>query len=263
VHSDSVFAVTDSGGRIYVDPEDHRGQRLLITEGNFSPCSRVLWRMVLGMVEWPLVLDIGVNYGEMLVGAPIPASARLVGFEPNLAIHPFLTRTMAENGIALELRPDAVSDHHGTAQFAADTRWSGTSALVATGIDVADDRYRSLMTTLVTLDEVVAGTTSWCAKIDVEGHEDAVLRGGRESLAGDGPWAMLLEILHMNPFDVVDIARTHPTYLLDRRTHDLIRVPIGPPDMLTRMTGSGWIYPQDALVVSRALDEHLQAGRSR
>ena len=257
------YATTESGRRIYVDLEDERGKRLTITHGNFSPCSRVLWHQVLELIEWDVVLDVGVNYGEMLVGAPIPAGAQVIGFEPNLQIHPYLARTLAENNISIDLRAQALSDRAGSAEFVIDKRWSGMSALRETGIDPSAGKFETTTTPVVTLDEVVGDGRSWCAKIDVEGHEMAVLAGAAASMAQAEHWAILLEILHMDRFRVAEIAAAHPTYLLDRRTEELIRVPAASPDTITVLTESGWLYPQDCVVVSAAVEELIVSRAAR
>jgi FkbM family methyltransferase len=244
-------ARTAAGRPIHVDPTDPRGDHLVASHGDFNPFSRILWHRALRLHEWDVVVDVGVNYGEMLVDAPIPPGARLVGFEPNVALHPYLERTCAENGIVLDLRLEAVSDRAGTAAFAVDGDWSGRSTLVPPG-DADPARWRTSEVALTTLDAVLDDASSWCVKVDVEGAETAVLRGAAESMRSES-WALMFEVLHLSADDLARVAVEHATYLLDRRTHALVPLPGGNVKLARDMLASGWLYPQDCLVLGPAI----------
>lgn len=244
-------ALTESGRSIHVDPADPRGDHLIATHGDFNPLSRVLWHRALRLHAWDLVVDVGVNYGEMLVEAPIPPGARIVGFEPNLALHPYLLRTCADNGVELDLRSEAVAAEPGTATFSIDSDWSGQSTLVPPA-DADPTRWRTTDVVVTTLDAVVGEARAWCAKVDVEGAELEVLAGATAS-TDDRPWALMLEVLHLPIDDLARIAMAHATYLLDRRTHALVPVPGGNVKLTRDMLAAGWLYPQDCLVVSWAV----------
>lgn len=249
--TEPTIALTAQGRRIHVDPGDARGQQLVASHGDFNPLSRVLWHHALRLHDWDVVVDVGVNYGEMLVDAPVPERARLVGFEPNTALHPYLERTCADNGIVLDLRAEAVSDRAGVAGFAVDGDWSGTSTLVPPE-DPDPDRWQRREVPVTTLDEVVAGAGSWCAKVDVEGNEPAVLRGAVEAMAMTH-WAMMVEVLHLPVETTARMAQAHALHLLDRRTGALVRVPGAHVRLARTMLGSGWLYPQDCLLLSPAV----------
>ena len=246
-----TIAVTDSGHAIHVDPADARGEHLVASHGDFNPLSRVLWHRALRLHDWDAVVDVGVNYGEMLVDAPIPQGSHVIGFEPNLALHPYLQRTCAENGVLLDLRAEAVSDRAGTARLAIDGDWSGTSTLVRPA-DADPARWSTTEVPVTTLDTVLAGAGSWCAKVDVEGAELAVLRGGATSMDAR-PWAVMIEVMHLSVDDLARLAIAHATYLLDSTTHALVPVPGGNVKLTRHMLASGWLYPQDCLLLSPAV----------
>lgn len=252
---ETTIAWTDAGRAIHVDPADDRGRHLVASRGDFNPLSRVMWHRALRLHDWDVVVDVGVNYGEMLVGAPIPEGARAVGFEPNLALHPYLERTCAENGIVLDLRGEAVADRSGTARFAVDAQWSGTSTLVPPH-DADPARWSTTDVPVTMLDTVLEGVGSWCAKVDVEGAELAVLRGAATSM-DTRPWAVMLEVLHLPVADLARLAIAHPTYLLDKTTHALVHVPGGNVKLTRDMLAAGWLYPQDCLVLSHAMTGRL------
>jgi FkbM family methyltransferase len=249
--SGAEVAVTGSGRAIHVDPADPRGQQLVAAGGDFNPLSKVLWHRALRLHDWQLVVDVGVNYGEMLVEAPVPSGAQVVGFEPNSALHPYLRRTFSGNGLHVDLRSEAVAGAPGTAVLSVDGDWSGQSTLVPPA-DADPARWRTVEVGVTTLDEVVGAAASWCAKVDVEGAETAVLRGATRVMDGR-PWALMLEVLHLPVDELARIATAHPTYLMDRRTHALVPVPGGNVKLTRDILAAGWLYPQDCLVVSRAV----------
>jgi FkbM family methyltransferase len=256
--ADTSTALTAAGRPIHVDPADRRGDSLVQAHGDLNPPSRVLWHLALRLHDWEVVADVGANYGEMLVGAPIPDRARVVGFEPNTGLHPYLERTCVDNGIDLELHGTAVSDRAGSGALAVDGQWSGTSTLTPPE-DADPGRWRLREVPVTTLDACLGGADAWCAKVDVEGHELAVVRGASAAMARAGHWAMVLEVLHLSAHDVARLAHAHPLYLMDRRTETLVRVPGAHVALARTMLGSGWLYPQDCLLVSPAVRDLVEA----
>ena len=252
-----TIALTETGRAIHVDPTDHRGRRLVEARGDLNPLSKVMWHHALRLRRWDVVVDAGANYGEMLVDAPLPEAARVIGFEPNGALHPYLTRSCGEAGVPLDLRGEAVSDRAGTASFAVDGQWSGTSTLLPGG-DADPARWQHSDVRVTTLDLVLEGAGSWCAKVDVEGAELSVLAGAARAMDPARPWALMLEVLHVSPDDLARLAAAYPAYLLDRRTHDLVPVVGGHARLVRTMLRSGWLYPQDCLLLSPHL---VRAGR--
>jgi FkbM family methyltransferase len=254
----TTYALTESGRRIYVDPDDPRAARLVAAHGDLNPNSLVLWQRALDAHPWDLVVDVGVNYGEMLVGARLPEAATLVGFEPNLALHSHLRRTLDEGGLAVDLRAHAISDAPGTARFAIDGRWSGTSSLDAGGHE-DESRWQLVDVEVTTLDEVVGPDAgSFCVKVDVEGFERQVVDGARSTLAQTPAWALMLEVAHMSRLLVAQLAEDFAMFLMDLRTHRLLRVPGGNATVATRMLSSGWLYQHDCLVTSDEIARKLE-----
>lgn len=129
------------------------------------------------------MIDIGVNYGEMLVGVDIPEGVELIGFEPNTSLHKVLRKTLETRGIAIDLRAQAVADKPGAARFAVDRTWSGTSSLYDERHD-GSARWQLRGVQVTTLDEVLGGSgRPFCVKVDVEGFEREVVDGAARSLA--------------------------------------------------------------------------------
>jgi FkbM family methyltransferase len=118
-----------------------------------------------------LLADVGANAGAFTLLAHA-AGARAVAFEPAAETLPALYRNLALNGIEAEVIEAVVSDRPGALAFSVG---EGTkNRVVAEG---------GATRPAVTLDAALAGRAPTLVKIDVEGHEAAVCRGGPESLA--------------------------------------------------------------------------------
>jgi hypothetical protein len=94
---DVIGRLTTAAGRtIYFDRADRRGADLAGSLGVLAPFSLTLWNIALRLHRWDLVVDVGANYGEMLVSVELPAASSLVAFEPNPRVLPYLKRTLSE-----------------------------------------------------------------------------------------------------------------------------------------------------------------------
>jgi FkbM family methyltransferase len=144
-----------------------------------------------------LVLDVGANAGSYTLLAA-SRGAKVIAFEPNPLPRAFLQRSLALNGLAAEVVAAAVSDRAGT--LAMDLSGDATGHVSAEGSDTA----RS-----VTLDGLASPAPA-LVKIDVEGHEAAVIAGGRKTLSttdsaivetwGAAPLHEQLALLGLRPF---------------------------------------------------------------
>ncbi len=238
------------GNILWVDPEDARGQALIASGGNVNPPSLELWSIALGLTNWDTVIDVGSNYGEMLTGVEMPKNARIIAFEPNSAVLPYLERTVAALETSVEIVPNAVADRPGQhVPFYRDVAWSGTSGLsrkAGSGRVALDD------VTVTTLDDFLRGsaTSRACIKVDVEGADLAVIEGASETLGRLASWAIMIEVLHMSDEEVLWLAEQHNLFFMDRRTHRLVRFQPQRTDAVRALLDAGWIYPQDAVLTS-------------
>lgn len=243
--------VTRSGHRIHLDPEDGRAKAFMATAGDLNAGSHELWTRLVVSADWDLVVDVGANYGEMLLDVPRSSGARLVAFEPNVALIPYLRRTIDEAGMSVTIVEEALSDAEGEMGFLVDTAWSGQSRLAS--VPGEDGSLERITVPTTTLDLYFADATERraCLKIDVEGAERFVLNGGRDFLARLDDVAVMLEVKHLDPEDVRDLAAQWRMYMLDVRTNDLVRVV---PDVaeIEEMRHAGWIFQQDAVMTRRA-----------
>lgn len=243
-----------SGERMYVDLADARARELVRSGGGFTAGSTRLWRAALGLEVWDVVVDVGVNYGEMLLHAEVPTGARRIGFEPNPRVLPYLRRSIEESQFDVELREVAVGAAESEGSFAVDTEWSGRSGLAQSHRTDASHDLDHVTVPVRTLDEQLdlLPDDSVCIKVDVEGAELDVLAGAGEVLA-DRPWAVMLEILHMDSFEKARLAHDFTMRVMDRRTGDLVVVPPGSPQRVAELIDAGWTHSQDAVLTERVV----------
>jgi len=241
--------VTDDGRTILVDPADPRAVDLVAAGGDLNPLSLRMWRRALAAFAWDVVVDVGVNYGEMLVRPTLPTGARLLGFEPNPVVRELAGRTLALNGLDVDLRPQAVGGRTGRARFAVDRTWSGTSSL-DTGTYDEPGRWSFLDVEVTTLDDVLGPEPGpFCVKVDVEGFEHEVVAGARRCLATPVPWVLMLEVKHL-PMDILEgLAAQYAVLLLaPGATPAGDRFVRAHPDHLEDLLPSGKVYGQDCLL---------------
>lgn len=142
-------------------------------------------------------IDVGANIGAYsLFATSIPTVRRVFAFEADRETFDELNRNVQLNNLEqrVEVRPNAVSDAIGTLTFGSVGHLSGANSVVSTSIHDGSkfrDRYAVEATTL---DHMFAGSSlgTVALKIDVEGHEAAVLEGGKSMLLAN-PAVMQIE----------------------------------------------------------------------
>lgn len=120
-------------------------------------------------------IDIGANKGvwtEVLR----PYSSKVVAFEPNPKLFDVLSRGLGAN---VEAHPVALSDQEGEGALLVPRGRRGYSNQGASlnPARVAGREYRALNVATCRLDDMITDDVGFM-KVDVEGHELAVLRGG-------------------------------------------------------------------------------------
>ncbi len=118
-----------------------------------------------------LFVDVGANAGSYSVLAA-SRGAVVVAAEPSAAARQFLERSLALNRLSAEVLPLAVSDRETSLRM--DLSGGATAHVTPDGTDIV---------AATTLDRLVGDRVPALIKIDVEGHEAAVLAGGHRSLA--------------------------------------------------------------------------------
>jgi len=130
-------------------------------------------------------IDVGANMG-IYAFAMAKHAGQVIAFEPNTDLWPFLRRFL---GGRVRLEDAALSDRAGLAEFRVVADNTGVATIEARNPLSMIDRPETIATRTVatrTLDSFGLTGVSFI-KIDVEGHEEAVLAGARETIRGNRP----------------------------------------------------------------------------
>lgn len=176
-----------NGGRVragdrqplYVDPSDARCRMMLRQKGAVDRDAVSAWTALVDDVRPTLVVDVGANFGEVAFSRLYDSQAVVHLVEPNPDVLPYLRRSAAIR--QAHLHEVAASDSSGNVSLHVASRSSGLSSLESPSV------HHDLvaMVRSAPLDEVFPNVTSHdrvAVKLDVEGHEAAVLRGMRRML---------------------------------------------------------------------------------
>jgi FkbM family methyltransferase len=179
------------GWDIEVHTNEDLGKSILYLGVYDLVVSETIWRLA---EAGETALDIGANVGYMtaLLAKRVGRSGQVLGFEA----HPEIAGELRANigrwkrafgeGV-IRVYEVALSDREGTVRFEIPAQFAtnrGIARVVeSNGPDEPDDH--SIRVACDTLDHALVGVgTVGMAKMDVEGHEDAVLRGARGALEG-------------------------------------------------------------------------------
>jgi FkbM family methyltransferase len=126
--------------------------------------------------------DVGSNIGAYSVlMSQAPSLEKIVAFEANRSAAEEMRANFLLNSLHIDVRTVAVSDKSGTLEFGIVSRLAGNSAIVASS---KNQTFRQVeQVDCVTLDDALGSCSGpFAIKIDVEGHEENVLRGARKLL---------------------------------------------------------------------------------
>jgi FkbM family methyltransferase len=199
-------------GRMYVNPADERAQSILRNGGVTQSRVTELFGLINRALRPSLVLDIGANYGEISFSSSYQPDQKVLLFEANPELHPYLHRSLDTRHAdrkCFRVVGKAVSDTVDMLSFHIDPLWSGTSRLAelsssnARSEDKAAFAPRVVKVPATTIDEEVSAAgeanRSVLAKIDVEGHELQVLAGMQNTVFRCSDLALIVEFNRVMP----------------------------------------------------------------
>lgn len=195
--------ILESKHSLYVDPEDEKGASLIQYRGVSQPRVVHLWRLMASRLQPDLILDAGVNYGEIILSASYPDHSCIKVIDANDALRPYMLRSMREhpNGKQFQYIHAVVSDNtFHSITFYVDKVRSGNSS----AYPLSENDYYEVKVPSVTVDSLftnvdIAGKTL-LFKLDVEGYEWQALRGMSQLLKHCGEAAGCIEF-NMNYLD--------------------------------------------------------------
>lgn len=191
-----IVELRDGGPRLFVDLSDHV-IGLNIVRGRYEAEEIAFVRSQLKPGD--SAIDVGAHIGffTMQMAASVGASGKVYAFEPFDANAELLERSIAENeyGDQVEFRRAAVGARSGTAEltFPLETLNTGGAYLLKEGsAPLGGNQVRRVP--LVALDDLALKRPVRLIKMDVEGAEPQVVRGGTRMLREDRP--VILSELH-------------------------------------------------------------------
>ena len=174
-------------GWFLANPHDVYVGRALITYGEYGELE---WQLVRQLLRPGMdAVEVGANIGGLTVPmarALAATGSRLLAVEPQLTIFQNLCANLALNGLTnVRTENCACGDVPGFVTFAAPDihREGNFGGIVMRQDGLGDQRMR-----LVTLDELLPpGFQPGLIKLDVEGFEQKVLEGARQTIAAHRP----------------------------------------------------------------------------
>jgi FkbM family methyltransferase len=140
------------------------------------------------------VLDAGANMGyySVKLGYRVGPSGRVVAFEPNPEIFPFLSENVAINGLSgrVEIHNVALADQPGQATLTFGYANMGGGSLVDR--PASDDERRTV--DVVRGDDLLGDSSFDVMKFDVEGFEPLAAAGLEKTLARSSGAAIIVEV---------------------------------------------------------------------
>lgn len=249
--------MTVNGARLFVDPTDKRAEALLRRGGQLHPAAIRLWQCAIHEAAWDWIVDIGANYGEMLVGAELPAGTDVAAVEPNPRVLPYLVHSLRHAVPHAKVLPCAVSDVTGSVTMYEDLTWSGNSTLAGEWIaDRAYHTWRRIGVQALSLDSLFAEIGverdhAVLMKMDIEGYEAKVLRSALGRLRAAPQCAVLVEIVRFSEAELVWLLNEFVVSLLDARRDILVDMgDVSVADFRT-LIGRGDVYRRDVIAVPR------------
>lgn len=188
---DRVLAINDI--RLTVDGADFGGT-MYDSSRSYEELANPLYADIRGRYDPSLVIDIGANYGFTgLVFARRFPRAKIILVEPDPKLCTYIRRNFQGNGILrFECVQTLCGDVVASQKDFALNPWSSQDNRV-TG---DDPKWRRILVPCVTLDQLLReyGDDGFTfVKIDTQGYEERVFRGGREFFASHTNWIIKTE----------------------------------------------------------------------
>ena len=186
-------------------------------KNNIEPEITNLFRLIIGelnkMKRSITFFDVGANYGRYawLISESNPDSA-IIAFEPDPDNIELLHITVSNSDLKnVQIKEIALSDKAGQVRFHKDSHTSATGMISNGEIPWVEKYLGHTVSTInvqrETLDNFVTEQTKpHLIKIDVEGHENEVLRGGRHCLKKYNP-LLIIESFPPKQKQVIDFLR--------------------------------------------------------
>jgi FkbM family methyltransferase len=186
------FRVAERAGARWLLNHRHYVDRQMLFSGDYEAAQRARLFALAREAGCRTFVDVGANFGLYSVQAALSGGFKAVhAFEPDGRNLAQLRANLLLNGLlgTVFVHETAVSDHDGTVSFAAGgDRFTGQSRVIA------QNSADSVEIPAIRLDSHFSQNDGFCLKIDVEGHENAVIDGAA-GLLRENSWVIQVECL--------------------------------------------------------------------
>lgn len=148
---------------------------------DYESAEILAFKKILALYSPQMMLDIGANIGVYSIYvSDIPSISRVIAFEPAPQTFQLLKDNLAiQNHSGLQAKNLALSSNSGVAAFSLYGDLAGNNSITDTNINAKGKEATEIEVEVARLDDLFDDRNrSFACKIDVEGHEIAVLRGG-------------------------------------------------------------------------------------
>lgn len=173
---------------LYVNPTENRGRILYMTGGMTQPRLNLFWNQAVATFRPSLVVDVGVNYGECLFSVTYPKRCHVIGIEANPNLLPYIERSKKVHPNRKRIQTVyamASDEEHEEQSFYIHEYWSGLSS-ASLGKANVPKHYKQHFIASITIDSLLGKHSlhkeKILFKIDVEGHEEKVIKGMLQSI---------------------------------------------------------------------------------
>lgn len=195
LRSDETITIRIGSGINLELPKSLDISKLLILD-NFEQGERKLLRQILRKGD--IFIDIGANVGlfSIIASKAVGASGRVFSIEPSPRTFCILTKQVIANGLKnVTSRNLGISSCNGRLKL---NECNSSNGLYASfGRPISNSEHFPTEVPVLTLDEFIAseapGTRIALIKIDVEGWEPEIIKGGTKTLSGDDAPDLIIE----------------------------------------------------------------------
>lgn len=178
--------------RLFIDGNDN-GSKPYKEAKWFAEWQSSLYTDIKRLLDPKIVLDIGANYGlTVLLEYQNFPDAKIIAAEPNASLWPYLERNAKENGLTqFKLFKGLVGDSLEQRSFGVLHQNSQDSRVVG-----PDERWTAVETQQATLDSLageIGADVPVYIKVDTQGYEARVFRGGEGFLSRNKRWLLKTE----------------------------------------------------------------------
>ena len=198
LESTRALALLASGQRIYVDPRDRGCGINLLSDGKYEENELAVFKRYLR--PGSVVLDIGANYGIYSISAApyVRPGGRVIGFEPNPHVWDLFRGSVYVNSLGdiVEARRLGVHNTNGTLRFLVEESSPGGARVVEADVEPGPGASIIDVPVVRIDDHLPPDLIADVVKIDVEGHEESVLRGMRSLIERSPGIVILMELFY-------------------------------------------------------------------